>query len=205
MLAAMAAYWPPPAVPAQREVRIGLYENAPKIHSDDEGRPAGLFVDLARAIAAEEGWQLHFVSCDWAQCLDRLEAGTLDLMPDVAYSANRNSHFDFHAIPVAHSWSGVLVPPRTPILTLPDLAGRRIAVLRGAVQEDALARMMAGAGLEYAPVGVASLAEGFEAGRPGQGDAGGGKRLFSGRPRALPYKPLARPESGAVENRWGPV
>jgi len=181
MLAAMAAYWPPPAVPAQREVRIGLYENAPKIHSDDEGRPAGLFVDLARAIAAEEGWQLHFVSCDWAQCLDRLEAGTLDLMPDVAYSANRNSHFDFHAIPVAHSWSGVLVPPRTPILTLPDLAGRRIAVLRGAVQEDALARMMAGAGLEYAPVGVASLAEGFEAVRQGKADAVVANSFYAGR------------------------
>ena len=55
MLAATAAFWPPPAVPAERpaarEVRIGLYENAPKIHSDDEGRPAGLFVDLARAMA----------------------------------------------------------------------------------------------------------------------------------------------------------
>jgi PAS domain S-box-containing protein len=185
MLVVTAALWPPAALaaerPAGRDVRIGLYENAPKIHADVEGRPAGLFVDLARAMAAEEGWRLHFVACEWAKCLERLEDGSIDLMPDVAYSADRGSRFDFHAIPVAHSWSVVLAPAHTRVAVLPDLAGRRIAVLRGAVQEDALARMMAGAGLEYAPVAVASLAEGFEAVRQGNADAVVANSFFAGR------------------------
>jgi len=73
----------------RRPVRVGLYENAPKVYTDATGRPAGLFVELLEAIARAEGWRLSYEPCDWAVCLERLERGELDLMPDVAFSAER--------------------------------------------------------------------------------------------------------------------
>ncbi|NCP02596.1 MAG: transporter substrate-binding domain-containing protein, partial [Deltaproteobacteria bacterium] len=51
------------------------------------GRPAGIFVDLLEEIAARQGWQINYVDGSWAQGLDRLRRGELDLMPDVAKTA----------------------------------------------------------------------------------------------------------------------
>jgi hypothetical protein len=35
----------------ERLVRVGLYENEPKVYTDASGHPAGLFVELLEAIA----------------------------------------------------------------------------------------------------------------------------------------------------------
>src|SRR5690606_3843346 len=88
-------------------LRVGVYENPPKIYTDGQGRSAGLVVELVDAIAREEAWQLEYRRCEWNACLHQLQAGQLDLMPDVAYSAERSRQFDFHAIPVTYSWSQV--------------------------------------------------------------------------------------------------
>lgn len=154
-----------------RVIRVGVYENAPKIYRDPSGKPAGLFVDLLTAIAREQGWRLQFTPCAWLQCLQDLAAGDLDLMPDMAYSEARSQVFSFHRVPVTHSWSVVLTPETSSILSLPDLKGRRIALLRGAVQTQALRTMMDSHGLAYTVSEYASYAEAFAAVRDGLTDA----------------------------------
>ncbi|MBT9597234.1 MAG: transporter substrate-binding domain-containing protein [Vitreoscilla sp.] len=156
---------------AQRTVTVGLYENPPKVHSGDGGRPAGLFVELLDAMARNEGWQLRYVRCEWARCLELLSQGELDLMPDVAFTEERSRRFDFHAVSVASAWSQIYTKADVPVQTLPDLTGKRLAVLRGGVQEAYVARMMADAGVRYEPVLVGSLTEAYEAVAAGRADA----------------------------------
>ncbi|PKO63343.1 MAG: hypothetical protein CVU23_11235, partial [Betaproteobacteria bacterium HGW-Betaproteobacteria-17] len=91
----------------RRIVTVGLYENAPKVYTGKNGRPAGFFVELLDAIARDEGWTLSYIPCKWADCLQRLEQGQLDLMPDVAFSRERAQRYDFHRVSVASSWSQV--------------------------------------------------------------------------------------------------
>ncbi|WP_232020361.1 transporter substrate-binding domain-containing protein [Methylocaldum marinum] len=86
---------------SQRVVAVGLYENAPKVYTAENGRPAGLFVELLNEIARIEHWQLRYVPCRWSDCLDRLEQGQLDLLPDVAFSAERDQRFPQSAISVS--------------------------------------------------------------------------------------------------------
>ena len=155
----------------QRVVRVGLYENAPKVYSDERGRAVGLFPELLDAMARRERWRLQYVPCAWADCLLQLERGELDLMPDVAFSAERAERFDFHAVSVANSWSQVYVQPSLKVQTLADLAGRRIAVLEGGIQQRFLEQLMSGNGLAYEPVPVSSLDEGYRAVLDGQADA----------------------------------
>ncbi|WP_374565092.1 response regulator [Ideonella sp.] len=161
----------PPGPAAPRVVSVGLYENAPKVFTGPDGRPAGLFVELLDAMARAEGWQLRYVACEWASCLDMLGRGELDLMPDVAYTEERSRRFDFHAVSVASSWSQIYSSDSVRVQSLADLAGKRLAVLRGGVQEPYVARMMAEAGLRYEPVLVKSLAEAYEAVAAGRADA----------------------------------
>jgi len=146
-----------------RILRVGMYDNPPKIYRDAQHRPAGLFVELLQAIAQDEGWQLQFVDCQWNDCLHRLHTGDIDLMPDVALNQERARRFDFHSIPVTYSWSNIWVRPDQQVTGLPELDGLRIAVLRGAVQQQALATMMRGYQLHYTEVLTDSLAAGFEA------------------------------------------
>jgi diguanylate cyclase (GGDEF)-like protein len=167
--------------PPVREVRVGIYENAPKVYHDLHERPAGLFVDLIREIARLERWRIEFVACDWADCLQRLQRGDIDLMPDVAFSVERARHFDFNQVSVAHSWSEIHVHPTLQVQTLPDLAHHRIAVLRGAIQENALHQMLSAYGLSYTLVSVESLADGFEAVLHGEADAVVSNTFFTGR------------------------
>ena len=78
------------------KVRVGVYQNSPKIFIDQDGKAAGILVDMLRQIAEEENWDLSFTACKWVSCLDQLQRGEIDLLPDVAYSAARAKRFDFH-------------------------------------------------------------------------------------------------------------
>jgi signal transduction histidine kinase/DNA-binding response OmpR family regulator/HPt (histidine-containing phosphotransfer) domain-containing protein len=155
----------------QRSVRVGLYENAPKVYTADNGRPAGLFVELLNAMARIEGWRLEYVPCQWADCLAQLENGQIDLMPDVAFSAERAQSFDFHKVSVANSWSQVYAHPDLPTRKLADLANRRVAVLQGGIQQDFLAQLLASSQVSYHPVPVKTLEEGYQAVLDGKAEA----------------------------------
>jgi diguanylate cyclase (GGDEF)-like protein len=155
----------------RRVVLVGLYENAPKVYTAEDGRPAGLFVELLDAMARIEGWRLHYVPCEWADCLSQLERGQLDLMPDVAYSDERDRRFDFHTVSVAGSWSQVFSSPRLKVLSLTDLADKRVAILQGGIQQSFFAQLMAGAGYRYQPVPTISLEQAYAAVVAGQADA----------------------------------
>ncbi|WP_177187714.1 response regulator [Formivibrio citricus] len=155
----------------KRVITVGVYENAPKIYTGENGRPAGLFVELLEEMARIEGWRLHYVHCKWANCLAQLEQGQLDLMPDVAFSNERGKLYDFHNVSVASSWSQVYTHPELKVQTLADLAGKRIAVLQDSVHAVFLAQLMAGSQHGYQPVLVQSLDEGYAAVVAGKADA----------------------------------
>ena len=57
VLAAAFALLAPPAPSAERTVRIGIYDNSPKVSLSADGRPEGVFVDVFEAIAEREGWK----------------------------------------------------------------------------------------------------------------------------------------------------
>ena len=154
-----------------REVRVGVYANEPKIFIDASGRPAGLFVELFDAIAQAEGWQPRYVPCEWQTCLDSLNDGRLDLLPDVAWSETRQRSYDFHQRVALHSWSQVYGRRDAGVVSIFDLDGRRVAVLRGSIQADVFQRMMSGFGLVVTMVPVGSLDEAFTTVAQGGADA----------------------------------
>ena len=155
----------------QRILTIGLYENAPKIYTGENGRPAGLFVELLNEMARVEGWTLRYESCQWTDCLNKLERGELDLMPDVAFSTERALRFDFHTVSVASSWSQIYSPAATKVMSLADLAGKRVAMLQGGIQQSFFAQLMESGPYRYVPVPVSSLDEGYAAVVAGEAEA----------------------------------
>ncbi len=171
LVALAVAAWQWTATTGLRVIAVGLYENPPKVYTDANGHPSGLFVELLNEIARAEGWTLRYVSCQWLQCLEQLEQGTLDLMPDVAFSSERAQRFDFHNVSVASSWSQVYSHPQLKVLSLADLAGKRIAILQGGIQEAFFAQLMGNSHHAYRAVPVSSLNQGYAAVVSGEADA----------------------------------
>lgn len=162
-----------PASDAQlgRTLRVGIYNNPPKLFFDESGRPSGLFVDILAEIASRENWRIVYVPGDWEQCLAALRTGRIDLMPDVAYSRERDLLYDFHGIPVIESWSQVYTRRAMDVSGLAELQGKRVASLRESVQEADFRRMMEGFGYRAEIVPAGSMEDAFRMVRDGEADA----------------------------------
>lgn len=171
-LSLLAALVPSRAHASPRVVRVGIYDNEPKVilPSESGNEPSGIFVDLLEAVAADEGWELEYVPGTWEQGLERLESGRIDVMTDVAHSRDRDALYDFHNTPVLESWSYVYASPGVSLQQAADLDGRRVAVLRGSIQETTLRRGSSGFGQRVTIVPVETLREAFQLAQDGTVD-----------------------------------
>jgi PAS domain S-box-containing protein len=156
---------------APRVVRVGVYENPPKLQAGPKGQPSGILGDLLVEVARLEGWTLQPVPCDWDRCLRLLEEGEIDLMPDVAYSDARAQRFDFHRVPALPSWSQVYRRPGATLQSVLDLNGKRVAVLEGSVQQEHLAGLLSSFGLRAVLVPAKSFDQAFGMVAAGEADA----------------------------------
>jgi PAS domain S-box-containing protein len=166
------------ADPAGRMIRVGVYQNEPKIFMDESGHASGIFIDILNEIGSLEGWSLVYVPCQWADCLTALDAGQIDLMPDVAYSSERNLKYDFHKTPVLDSWSQVYAGPGLQISGYNDLAGKRIAVLQNSIQQTVFNNYMSGFGYAFTFVTTDSLEEAFRKAANGEADVAIANNFF---------------------------
>ncbi len=116
---------------ADTPVKVGVYLNSPLVFWDSAGRVQGIYIDVLEYIAAQEGWQLEYVPGSWRECLERLEKGEIDLLVGIGYSEERDEKFDFTNETLLSNWGQVYTRKRSGIESIPDLQGKRVAVLTG--------------------------------------------------------------------------
>ena len=159
-------------------LRVGVYENMPKIGVSEQGKPQGIFVDLIEAIAEREDWDINYVEGTWAEGLDRLAAGSIDLMPDVAINPERESRFAFHSEPVLSSWFQIYARRGGGIRSIVDLDGKRVAVLDRSIQQSAFKNLVSGFDLETPLISFPDYLAAFNAVAAGKADAVVANRFY---------------------------
>ncbi len=160
-----------PAARAGLVVRVGIYQNSPKVALSAAGRPEGIFVDLIEAIAEAEGWTLEYAPGTWAEGLDRLAAGKIDLMPDVALTPEREELYAFHREPALSDWFQIYALRGSGIRSVPDLNGKRVSLLDRSIQQSSLEKLVAGFDLDIALQSFPDYAGAFAAVANGEADA----------------------------------
>ena len=51
------------ALAKEREVKVGIYNNSPKVFMSSDNQPDGIFVDILKVVAVQEKWHLTYVKC----------------------------------------------------------------------------------------------------------------------------------------------
>lgn len=111
-------------------IRVGAYHNSPKIYLDPRGNAVGFWPDLLANIALKEKWNIQYVPGSWQECLDRLSAGEIDIMPDVIFTESRSHLYTFSETTVIMSWTRLYVhQDNLGFHTVRDLDGWTVAVL----------------------------------------------------------------------------
>ena len=163
---------------SQKVIRVGVYQNKPKVFIDRRGVPKGFFIDILEHIAKAENWKLIYVPGTWEQCLIRLQNQQIDLLLDVADSVTRIGLFDFSKESVFSNWAVIYVPEDSNVDSILDLCNRKIAAMRGDVSyeefKDKLKRLDIGCRFKE----VDSFAGVFREIDQGTVDAGLISRLF---------------------------
>lgn len=141
------------------ELKVGIYENEPKVLLGQNRDPSGILGDLLVEIAQRENWQLTAVPCEWEACIEAIQEGRLDLLPDVAENETRRQQMAFHDTPSLHSWSQIYRRADVVIESVLDLDGKRIAVLDGSVQLEYLQSLVTGFDIDLSFVTISSNQE----------------------------------------------
>ena len=156
-------------------VRVGIYENQPKIFTDEQGRASGFWPDIIEDIASDEGWTIEYKHATWSECLQMLENNEIDIMPDVAYTEERNDKYAFSHETVYISWSRVYTRKGVDINSILDLEGKNIAVLKGSVNvegSDGIKEIINSYKISCTYTEVDSYTRVFEMVEKGEADAG---------------------------------
>ena len=124
-------------------VRIGVYNNSPKIFINEEGDPDGIFIDLLTHIAEKEDLKMEFVPGQWYELKDMLLKEEIDILPDFAFSEERDSLNTVNSIPVLSSWLEVYTLKGAGLHSIKQLNKKEIGVLKGSIQEAFLEDYMA--------------------------------------------------------------
>lgn len=121
-----------------KDVKIGIYQNKPKYFLDEREKPSGFFGELIEHIGAKNSWNIEYIPCEWNECLKMVENGAIDLMADVAYSNERAKIFDFNKEIALSNWTVFYTNKYTNISSVADLNNKRVALLKGSIQEQIL-------------------------------------------------------------------
>jgi PAS domain S-box-containing protein len=117
-----------------QNVRVGIYQNSPKVFVDNNGKPQGIFIDIMNEISRSEGWQIEYVFGTWSENLIRLENAEIDILLDVSYSNERAQRFKLSNIFVIDDWLEAFALKDSEIKSVFSLAGKKIGVIGGSIQ-----------------------------------------------------------------------
>lgn len=147
-------------------VVVGDEDYPPYCYLDENHQPTGFDVDLIRAVAAEQGFNVEIQLMPWSEARAALDAGLVDMIAGMAYSTQRDDLYDF-SIPTTMVSFNLFVRSDADINSLEDARNRAIIIQDGGAMHDYLMST----GLTDTIIHVQDARDGLLLLEQGQGDA----------------------------------
>ncbi|MFH0789151.1 MAG: PAS domain S-box protein [Pseudomonadota bacterium] len=159
----------PPAVPSASLKTIIVGNYYPYTFVNDKKIPDGFSVDIAKAVAGVMDLKLEIKEDTWENAIKALANGTIDFLPMMAASPERDKHFDF-SVPHTIAYDAIFLKNETPrISSLKDLGNKTVIVMNKDAAHDYL--LSTGMAARMKLVLVDSLPDALRTLAAGKGDA----------------------------------
>jgi len=162
-------------------LKVGVYENKPKIYKDRTGKITGFEIDLLNYIAEKEKWQIHYVWNTWNREYEMLKQGKLDVLLDMGYSKERAKLFQFNNESILVNWARVYSSRNQDAENFLALKGKKIAVMKNSIHtegEYGIKRILKSFNLPCEYIEVSNYRKVFELLDKGRADFGVVNRTF---------------------------
>ena len=93
-----------------RTVRVGWYEGTYNTTGPD-GKKRGYSYEYQQAVAAHTGWKYEYVEGSWAELMNMLKSGEIDLMGGISYTEERSTSMLFSELPMGEDKYYLYVNP----------------------------------------------------------------------------------------------
>ncbi|MHB1084051.1 MAG: EAL domain-containing protein [Thiobacillus sp.] len=160
-------------------VRVGVFENPPIVSAPPGKSPEGIAIDVIRSVAEQEHWKVIYVADSWDKLIERLDKGEIDLLVGIAFSDERAKRFQFSQQSLIGNWGMVFRHAQTKIDSLPDLEGKRVALMRSSTHSKALVKLSTQFDAPFIPIYVDTYAEVLDSVAEHRADAGVVNRVFA--------------------------
>ena len=117
-------------------IRVGWYEDS--YHTTGaNGERSGYGYEYEQAVAGYTGWNYEYIKGDWAELLEMLQSGKIDLMAALSYTDERAETMLFSELPMGREKYEIYVDLANTDISAADLStlnGKRIVVMEKSVQ-----------------------------------------------------------------------
>jgi len=164
-----------------RPLKVGVYNNYPKVFQTDSDEIRGIFPEILEIIAEREEWEINYVMGSWDEGLERLVNSEIDIMVDVAFSEERQQIYAFTKESVFINWGSVYTQSGLQINSVLDLQGKTVAVMKNSILTtgaEGIYSLVQRYAVECSFIEVEDYYQVFELVQKGEADAGIVNRLF---------------------------
>lgn len=146
----------------EKTVRAGWYEDAYNI-TGANGERSGYGYEYEQAVAAYTGWKYEYVENGWANLLEMMKNGEIDIMGGISYTEERAESMLFSALPMGEERYYLYANLRDTDISASDLTtlnGKRVALMLTSVQATQFYEWEKEHGLHMQYVSVNSFEQG---------------------------------------------
>ena len=139
-------------------VRVGSFEDTFN-YCNEKGARKGYGYELLQTLSGYTGWQFEYVTCDWADCFEKLENGEIDIMGGISYTEDRAEEMLFSDEPMGEEKYYLYADLSRADISASDyktLNGKKTGVLMGTEPEVMLTEWEEKHGLKTQHVNVSN-------------------------------------------------
>jgi len=121
-------------------INVGIYQNDPVVFHE-YGKAKGLYPKIIEYIADREDWEIEYVICTFAKCLDLMKENKIDIMTSIVDIEERRDFVTFSKVPT-WDYYGIIFSYDPGVTGLYDLEGKTIGVRKASVYTIELIKLL---------------------------------------------------------------
>jgi len=111
-------------------LKVGYTISVPSTYINEQGKETGILIDLFNYIVKEVDWEIEYIPGNFADMLEQVMDGRVDLLLNMARTEAREEFLYFTEENLYNSWAEIIVRKESEIKSITDLADQRIGALK---------------------------------------------------------------------------